>query len=249
MMRIDIISLFPEMFDGPFGHSIIKRACAAGILDIHVTNPRDYAHDKHRIVDDTPYGGGAGMVMKPEPVFLAVESVPQSSEKTQCRIVLMCPGGASFTQNKARELAQYKNLILICGHYEGIDDRVREHLADETLSIGDYVLTGGELPAMVVVDAVARMLPGVLGDSESAVQDSFYDGLLEYPQYTRPREFRGWSVPDILVSGDHAKIARWRRKQSLRNTLRRRPELLTAVSLDHDDAKLLAEIETEEQGD
>ncbi|MDF2928371.1 MAG: tRNA ((1)-)-methyltransferase [Anaerospora sp.] len=248
IMRIDIVSLFPEMFDGPFGHSIIKRAREAGILDTVITNPRDYARDKHRIVDDTPFGGGAGMVMKPDPIFFAVEDILEKSSKEKCRILLMCPGGTTFTQEKAKELATYEQLILLCGHYEGIDERVRDHLVDEALSIGDFVLTGGELPAMIVVDAVARMLPGVLGASDSAEQDSFYNGLLEYPQYTRPREFRGWQVPDILVSGDHAKIARWRRKQSLKNTLLRRPDLLESAKLDPGDQKLLAEIREEQFG-
>ncbi len=248
IMRIDIVSLFPEMFDGPFGHSIIKRAREAGILDTVITNPRDYARDKHRIVDDTPFGGGAGMVMKPDPIFFAVEDILEKSSKEKCRILLMCPGGTTFTQEKAKELATYEQLILLCSHYEGIDERVRDHLVDEALSIGDFVLTGGELPAMIVVDAVARMLPGVLGASDSAEQDSFYNGLLEYPQYTRPREFRGWQVPDILVSGDHAKIARWRRKQSLKNTLLRRPDLLESAKLDPGDQKLLAEIREEQFG-
>lgn len=247
-MRIDIVSLFPEMFDGPFGHSIIKRAREAGILDTVVTNPRDYARDKHRIVDDTPFGGGAGMVMKPDPLFFAVEDIIEKSGREKRKILLMCPGGTTFTQDKAKELAQYEQLILLCGHYEGIDERVREHLVDEALSIGDFVLTGGELPAMIVVDAVARMLPGVLGASDSAEQDSFYDGLLEHPHYTRPRDFRGWQVPDILVSGDHAKIARWRRKQSLKNTLLRRPDLLESATLDPLDQQLLAEIREEQFG-
>ncbi|TCL40212.1 tRNA (guanine37-N1)-methyltransferase [Anaerospora hongkongensis] len=247
-VRIDIVSLFPEMFDGPFGHSIIKRAREAGILETVVTNPRDYARDKHRIVDDTPFGGGAGMVMKPDPLFFAVEDIIEKSGREKRKILLMCPGGATFTQDKAKELAQYEQLILLCGHYEGIDERVREHLVDEALSIGDFVLTGGELPAMIVVDAVARMLPGVLGASASAEQDSFYDGLLEHPHYTRPRDFRGWQVPDILVSGDHAKIARWRRKQSLKNTLLRRPDLLESATLEPLDQQLLAEIREEQFG-
>lgn len=248
-MKINIVSLFPEMFDGPFGHSILKRACNAGLLEITVTNPRDYAMDKHRIVDDTPYGGGAGMVMKPDPLFLAVEAIQSGYDNLTSRVILLCPSGETLTQEKARQLASYDALTLICGHYEGVDERVRKYLADEVLSIGDFVLTGGELPAMVVVDAVARMLPGVLGDSESAVQDSFYNGLLEYPQYTRPRDFRGWQVPEILLSGDHAKIARWRKKQSLYNTYRQRPDLLQKKSLSSDDAKLLAEVKGEEQGE
>ena len=247
-MRIDIVSLFPEMFFGPFGHSIIKRACDAGILRIAITNPRDYAMDKHRIVDDTPFGGGSGMVMKPDPVFRAVDDILEQTAVANRRVVLMCPGGQTFAQETARRLAAYDQLILLCGHYEGVDERVREHLVHEALSIGDFVLTGGELPAMVVVDAVARMLPGVLGASDAAVHDSFYAGLLEYPQYTRPRNFRGWQVPDVLVSGDHAKIALWRRKQSLRNTLLRRPDLLESAPLTHEDSVLLAEIRAEPSG-
>ncbi|HMM21434.1 MAG TPA: tRNA (guanosine(37)-N1)-methyltransferase TrmD [Selenomonadales bacterium] len=247
-MRIDIVSLFPEMFEGPLGTSILKRAREASLLAIAVTNPRDFTVDKHRIVDDYPFGGGSGMVMKPDPVFRAVESLA-AGEALKRRIILMCPGGERFTQEKAKELAAYDQLILVCGHYEGVDERVRRHLADEALSIGDYVLTGGELPAMVVTDAVARMLPGVLGACDAAEQDSFYSGLLEYPQYTRPREFRGWEVPEVLVSGDHAKIARWRRKESLRATLLRRPDLLASFPLSKEDAKLLAEIRAEETGE
>lgn len=247
-MRIDIVSLFPEMFDGPLGHSILKRAVDAGILNISVTNPRDFTYDKHRIVDDYPFGGGSGMVMKPEPLFRAVESL-MTEAGARRRVILLCPGGNRFTQAKARELAGYDHLVLVCGHYEGVDDRVRQHMVDEALSIGDYVLTGGELPAMVVTDAVARHLPGVLGAADAADLDSFADGLLEYPQYTRPREFRGWEVPEILVSGDHAKIARWRRKLSLKNTLARRPDLLDEHELTPVDAKLLAEIKAEEADD
>lgn len=243
-MRIDIVSLFPEMFDGPFGHSIVKRAAEANILSIKVTNPRDFAYDKHKIVDDYPFGGGSGMVMKPEPLFRAVDSLKDGSISNR-RIILMCPGGKRFDQVKARELAAYDQLILICGHYEGIDERVRLNIADEALSIGDYVLTGGELPAMVIVDAVARMLPGVLGACDAAEQDSFYQGLLEYPQYTRPREFNGWEVPEVLLSGDHAKIARWRRKQSLKNTLERRPDLIAALDLSGEDQKLIVEVISE----
>jgi tRNA (guanine37-N1)-methyltransferase len=240
-MRIDIISLFPEMFAGPLGHSIIKRALDAGLLAIGVVNPRDFTFDKHRIVDDYPFGGGSGMVMKPDPLFLAVESLT-GGDAGKRRVVLLCPGGGRFDQAKAKELAAYDHLILICGHYEGVDERVKEHLADEAISIGDYVLTGGELPAMVITDAVARLIPGVLGAADAAAQDSFASGLLEYPQYTRPREFRGWEVPEVLVSGDHAKIARWRRKESLRRTLERRPDLLDEIELEMSDAVLLREI-------
>lgn len=247
-MRIDVVSLFPDMFVGPFGHSIIKRASDSGLLTINIINPRDFTLDKHKIVDDTPFGGGSGMVMKPEPVFRAVESVTTEATCSR-RVILMCPGGSRFDQDKAKELSVYDQLILICGHYEGIDERVRLHLVDEVISIGDYVLTGGELPAMVITDAVARMLPGVLGASDAAQHDSFYHGLLEYPQYTRPRDFDGREVPEVLISGDHAKIARWRRKQSLKNTLERRPDLLETVELSAEDVKLLAEIRAEQVGD
>ncbi|MBP2628950.1 MAG: tRNA ((1)-)-methyltransferase [Firmicutes bacterium] len=247
-MRIDIVSLFPDMFAGPFGHSILKRAQEADLLHINIVNPREFTFDKHNTVDDTPFGGGGGMVMKPEPIFRAVDSIIQSSNITNRRIVLMCPGGYRLDQAKVKELASYEQLIFLCGHYEGIDERVRLHLVDETISVGDYVLTGGELPAMVVVDSVARMLPGVLGSSSSAPQDSFYNGLLEYPQYTRPREFDGMEVPEIILSGDHAKINRWRHKESLKNTLERRPDLLSNKELSLDDAKLLAEIIAEQTG-
>lgn len=244
-MRIDFISLFPEMFAGPLGHSMLKRAQAGGLISIQVTNPRDFTYDKHRIVDDYPFGGGSGMVMKPEPIFRAVESVVNTNHTLNKRVILMCPGGQVFDQAKARELAGYEQLIFVCGHYEGIDARIRRHVVDEAISIGDYVLTGGELPAMVVTDAVARMIPGVLGADDGAQQDSFYNGLLEYPQYTRPREFNGWEVPDILLSGDHAKIERWRRKESLRATLERRPDLLAKAEMSPLDHKLLQEIRSE----
>jgi len=247
-MRVDIISLFPEMFDGPFGHSIMKRARDANLLTVNVVNPRDFTYDKHRVVDDYPFGGGSGMVMKPEPFFRAVESILASAHLENRRVVLMCPSGKRFDQEKCKQLAGYEHLIFICGHYEGIDGRVREHLVDEAISIGDYVLTGGELPAMVIVDAVARMLPGVLGSSDSAKHDSFYNGLLEYPQYTRPREYAGLTVPEILLSGDHAKIERWRRKQSLKITLECRPDLLEKVNLSLEDKKLLTEIMAERAG-
>lgn len=241
-MRIDIVTLFPEMFDGPFGHSIIKRARESQLLDISTVNPRDFTYDKHRIVDDYPFGGGSGMVMKPEPFFRAVENIAANFPSENRRVILMCPGGSRFDQEKCKELAKYDQLIFICGHYEGIDARVGQYLVDEAISIGDYVLTGGELPAMVVVDAVARMLPGVLGSNDSAKHDSFYNGLLEYPQYTRPREYAGYEVPEILLSGDHAKIDRWRRKQSIKYTLERRPDLLEKLQFSAEDKKLLDEI-------
>ena len=241
-MRIDMISLFPEMFAGPFGDSITKRAVDRGILDIHFTNPRDFAYDKHKQVDDSPFGGGSGMVLKPEPMFRAVRSVKESTSYVSRRVLLMCPSGQTFTQAKAKELAGYDQLIFICGHYEGFDARITQELADEAVSLGDYVLTGGELPAMVITDAVSRMLPGVLGSEESAPTDSFYDGLLEFPQYTRPREFEGMQVPEVLFSGDHAKIRQWRRRESLRITLQNRPDLLAKAELSAEDQRFLDEL-------
>lgn len=219
---IDIVTLFPEMFE-PLRQSILGRAVEQGQLLIRYANPRDFTSDRHRTVDDYPYGGGPGMVMKPEPIFLAVESVatPDAS------VILMSPAGRVFNQQIAAELATRSHLILICGHYEGVDDRVREHLATDEISIGDYVLTGGELAAMVIIDAVARLLPGVLGHAESAGDESHSHGLLEYPQYTRPPEFRGWPVPERLLSGHHAEIAKWRRRQALETTAARRPDLMT----------------------
>ena len=233
-MRIDIVSLFPDMFRGPFNDSIIQRAKDNGILDIHILNPRDFSFDKHKHVDDSPFGGGSGMVLKPEPMFRALRFLSETTSYERRRVLLMSPDGEVFSQGKAKELSVYDQLIFLCGHYEGFDARITE-LADEILSVGDYVLTGGELPAMVMVDAVARMLPGVLGSEESAPTDSFYHGLLEYPQYTRPREYHGRCVPEILFSGDHAKIAAWRRRESLRITFERRPDLLEKANLSEDD--------------
>ena len=225
-MLIDIITLFPEMFAGVFGESIIKRAVEKKILEIRFTQLRDFAFDKHKHVDDSPFGGGAGMVLKPEPVYRAVRDVlNRSDENFSRKIIITDPGGEVFTQAKAKELAEVEQLIFICGHYEGFDARIYD-LADELISIGDYVLTGGELPAMVIVDAVARMLPNVLGSAESAATDSFFDGLLGFPQYTRPREFEGKIVPEVLLSGNHAEIKKWREEQSLNLTRTRRPDLL-----------------------
>ena len=225
-MLIDIITLFPEMFAGVFGESIIKRAVDKNILQIRFTQLRDFAYDKHRQVDDSPFGGGAGMVLKPEPVYRAVRDVLTKSDKNLSRkVIITDPGGEVFTQNKAKELAALDQFIFVCGHYEGFDARIYD-LADELISIGDYVLTGGELPAMVIVDAVARMLPDVLGSAESATTDSFFDGLLGYPQYTRPRDFEGKTVPDVLLSGNHAEIKKWREAQALNLTRTRRPDLI-----------------------
>jgi tRNA (guanine37-N1)-methyltransferase len=221
-MKIDVLTLFPGMFPGPLDESIIKRACESGRLRLGIRDLRDYTHDRHRKVDDRPFGGGPGMLMKPEPLFEAVEAL--RGEKT--RVILTSPAGRPFRQEIAQELAGEEHLLLVCGSYEGFDERVRECLADDELSIGDYVLTNGALPAMVIIDAVTRLLPGVLGDDESSVDESFSDGLLEYPQYTRPAEFRGMSVPEVLLSGDHAAIEKWRREQARLRTGQRRPDLL-----------------------
>jgi len=238
-MRIDILTIFPGMFRGPFEESIVKRARERGIVEIYVHNIRDWATDKHRTVDDYPYGGGPGMVMKPEPIFAATEAV-QAMDPRRGPIVLMTPIGRTFTQEVAQELAQKERLIIICGHYEGVDARVHQHLATDEISIGDYVLSGGELPAMVVVDAVVRLLPGALGDPESARRESFADGLLEYPPYTRPAEFRGWQVPEVLLSGNHQEIERWRRRQSILLTALRRPDLLARAHLSPEEREWLA---------
>jgi len=248
-MRIDIISLFPAMFAGPFSESIIKRALEKKLLDIHITNPRDFTYDKHHRVDDCPFGGGDGMVLKPEPIFRAARYIEAQLPKgLSPHIVVLCPSGETFTQAKARGLAKYRCLLLVCGHYEGFDARVTEHLADEVLSIGDYVLTGGELAAMVVVDAVSRMLPGVLGSAGSAPTDSFYNGFLEAPQYTRPREYHGMAAPEVLLSGDHARIEAWRKKEALRRTYLLRPDILNEIWLREDERKLLDEIRAETEG-
>ena len=221
-MKIDVLTLFPGMFPGPLDESIIKRACESGRLRLGIHDLRDYTHDRHRTVDDRPFGGGPGMLMKPEPLFEAVEAL--RGEKT--RVILTSPAGRPFRQQIARELAAEEHLLLVCGSYEGFDERVRQGLADDELSIGDYVLTNGALPAMVIIDSVTRLLPGVLGDDESSQDESFSGGLLEYPQYTRPAEFRGMTVPEVLLSGDHAAIERWRREQARMRTGQRRPDLL-----------------------
>ena len=223
-MRIDIVSVFPQMFESPFGASIIKRADDAGLVEIALHDLRDWTDDRHRTVDDAPYGGGAGMVMRPEPWFRAVEQLQESPPAG--RVSLLTPQGRPLTQALVADLAQEERLILCAARYEGIDERVREHLVDDEISVGDYVLSGGELPAMVVVDAVVRLLPGALGSAESLLEESFNDSLLEYPHYTRPPDFRGWTVPPVLLSGDHAKIDGWRRGQRIRRTSERRPDLL-----------------------
>ena len=221
-MKIDVLTLFPAMFAGPLDESIIKRARESGRLDLRLHNLRDYAHDRHRTVDDRPFGGGPGMLLKPEPIFEAVESLARENT----RVILLSPSGRTFNQAIARELAGFEHLLFVSGHYEGFDERVREQLADDELSIGDYVLTNGALPVMVIVDAVTRLLPGVLGDDTSTHEESFNHGLLEYPQYTRPAEYRGMKVPEVLLSGNHAEIARWRAEQARLRTQERRPDLL-----------------------
>ena len=228
VMQIDILTLFPRMFDGVFTESIIKRAQAAGKLKINIYNLRDWSKDKHRKVDDKPYGGGPGMVMSAQPIFDAVEELSQQSivNSPQKKIILLSPQGKRLDQKLAKKLAKAKHLILICGHYEGVDERVRQHLIDEEISIGDYILTGGEIPAMVLADAVTRLLPGVLGDEDSNKDESFSKGLLEYPQYTRPAVYKGKKVPQVLLSGDHKRIEEWRKKQAKEITLQKRPDLI-----------------------
>jgi tRNA (guanine37-N1)-methyltransferase len=238
-MKIDVLTLFPAMFDGVFSSSILGKAKDKGLVELNTINFRDFTKDKHNSVDDYPYGGGGGMVLKPEPLFEAVESLTGENQQTRAkpRVILMCPQGETFTQKKAEELAQESHLIFVCGHYEGYDERIREFLVTDELSIGDYVLTGGELPAMVVIDSVARLLPGVLGNETSAVTDSFSTGLLEYPQYTRPVCFRDMNVPDILLSGHHLNIDTWRRQQSFLRTLERRPDMLEGLELTKEQLK------------
>ena len=230
-MQIDVITLFPEMLDGFLGQSMMKRAAKAGRVTFNGINLRDFTEDKHRTTDERPFGGGPGMVMKPEPIFKAVESV--RTEKS--RVILMCPQGKPFTQQRAQELSREEHLIFVCGHYEGVDERIREALVDEEISIGDYVLTNGALPAAVVIDAVVRLIPGVLGGEGAAEQESFSEPLLEYPQYTRPPEFRGMKVPKELLTGNHAAIAEWRRKQSEKRTAARRPDLRDNRRLENGD--------------
>jgi len=227
-LKIDVITIFPSMLEGFLGQSILRRAREAGLVHINLIDLRDFTTDRHRTTDDRPYGGGPGMVMKPEPIFRAVEKV----RTPDSRVILMTPQGERFTQNHARELARESHLIFICGHYEGVDERVRQALVTDEISIGDYVLTNGALPAAVVIDAVVRLLPGALGAPDGAHQESFAAGLLEYPQYTRPAEFRGMRVPDVLLSGDHEAVARWRHEQALRRTRERRPDLLSGKDPD-----------------
>ncbi len=243
MIRFDILSLFPEMFDSPLNSSLLKKARERKIIEVNLIDIRTFAEDKHRMADDYPYGGGSGMVMKVEPVAKALDSLDLLEG---IPIILMTPQGEPFSQEIAGELSSHSRLAVICGHYEGVDERIREHLATREISIGDYILTGGELPAMVLIDAVARLIPGVLGNEESARGDSFSGGVLEYPQYTRPPEFRGWRIPDVLLSGHHAEIEKWRRRESLKRTMQRRPDILEKADLDEADRQLLDQIERED---
>ena len=225
-MKIDVLTIFPEMFSGVFGHSILKKAAEKSAVQYNVVNFRDFADNKHQTVDDYPYGGGAGMVLKPQPLFDAVASLKEQAESDKTRVILLCPQGKTYNQKIAEELSEEQHLIFVCGHYEGYDERIREHVVTDEISIGDYVLTGGELGAMVVIDSVVRLLPEVLGNQESHMKDSFSTGLLEHPHYTRPADFRGMKVPEVLLQGNHKLIDEWRNKEALRRTLLRRPDLL-----------------------
>lgn len=240
-MRIDILTLFPQMFDGLLNCSIIARARERGLVDIRLHDIRAHTHDKHHVVDDYPYGGGAGMVLKPEPIFESVDSIKAELGLSEVPVILLSPQGRLFNQAMARDLSGYEHLILICGHYEGVDERVAEYLATDEVSIGDYLLSGGEIAAMAVTDCVVRLLPGVLGSEESLTEESHVGGLLEYPQYTRPETFRGWTVPSVLLSGDHGEVSKWRRQKSLLRTAERRPDLLEKAVLSAEDKRLLSE--------
>jgi tRNA (guanine37-N1)-methyltransferase len=245
MMKIDVLTIFPEMFSGVFGHSILKKAAEKSAVQYNIVNFRDYADNKHQTVDDYPYGGGAGMVLKPQPLFDAVASLKEQADSDKTRVILLCPQGKQYNQKMAEELAKEEHLVFVCGHYEGYDERIREHVVTDEISIGDYVLTGGELGAMVVIDSVVRLLPEVLGNQESHMKDSFSTGLLEHPHYTRPSDFRGMKVPEVLLKGNHKLIEEWRNKEALRRTLVRRPDLLEKIELTKEQEKWLNEIKKE----
>jgi tRNA (guanine37-N1)-methyltransferase len=246
-MEFDVFTLLPEVFPPYLDSSILQRARQRGLIEVRVHNIRDWTTDRHHVTDDEPYGGGGGMVMKPDPVFAAVESVlgPRAGPAAGCPVILLTPQGRVFDQKIALELSRLPCLALICGRYEGVDERIREHLVTDEISIGDYVLTGGELPALILIDAIARLIPGVLGDPTGAIDDSHASGLLEYPHFTRPVDFRGWQVPEVLLSGNHAEIERWRRQQSLLRTRQRRPDLLAKADLSPEDRKFLSRLEDE----
>lgn len=245
-MKIDLITLFPEMFSGPLNHSIMSRAIEKGVLEVEYTNFRKFGKGKHQHVDDTPYGGGAGMLLKPDPIFESVDHINQKHPDTKKRIILVDPAGKPFTQKVAEELSTEEHLVFVCGHYEGYDERIRSLVTDE-ISLGDYVLTGGELAAMVIMDATVRLIPGVLGNQTSAEMDSHSSGLLEHPHYTRPPEYRGMTVPEVLMSGNHQRIEEWRQKESLRRTWKRRPDMLEHSSLSQQQQQWLSEWENEKQ--
>ena len=248
-MRIDVLTLFPQMFDILNSTGIFQRATSQNLVSINIHNIRDYTHDKHHIVDDYPYGGGAGMLLKPEPIFEAVEAIKEETNPQESvPVILLTPQGSPFSQAVARRLSRHSHLIFICGHYEGVDERVRQHLVTDEISIGDYVLTGGELAAMVVIDTVTRLMPGVLGSQDSPEDDSHSNGLLEYPQYTRPAVYRDWPVPEALLSGNHAQIARWRRQQAIIRTLERRPELIDKSSLSPEESRLINQLKDTQPG-
>jgi tRNA (guanine37-N1)-methyltransferase len=248
-MQFDVFTILPEVFPSYFDTSILKKARERGLIDVRVHNIRDYTHDKHHTTDDTPYGGGGGMVMKPEPVFEAVETVlginpphDQLQPASNIPIILLTPQGRVFNQSIAEELSRHERIALLCGRYEGVDERIRERLVTDEISIGDYVLTGGELPALILIDAISRLIPGVLGDPTGAADDSHSMGLLEYPHYTKPSEFRGWKVPDVLMSGDHGKIAQWRREQALTRTFQKRPDMLDTAQLTEKEKKFVKDL-------
>lgn len=250
MIRFHVLTIFPGMFDSPLDFSLIRKAREKGILRVDVHDIREYAEDRHRMTDDYPYGGGGGMVMKIEPVAKALHAVLSEEENGgKPVVILLTPQGETFNQRIAEELACFTRIVLVCGHYEGVDERIREHLVDREISIGDYVLTGGELPALVVIDAVSRLIPDFLGNRDSARQDSFSSGLLEYPQYTRPRSFGGWEVPEVLLSGNHRDIDSWRKAEALRRTRLRRPELLKRAALSEEDRKILSRFPEKEPGE
>jgi tRNA (guanine37-N1)-methyltransferase len=244
VIKFDVLSIFPEMFASPLGASLLKKAQEKNLINICLHDIRNWANDKHKMTDDAPYGGGCGMVMKVEPIEKALAEIKRTPSESA--VILMTPQGEKFNQKIAFDLAQMKQLIIVCGRYEGVDERIRTHLVDREISIGDYVLTGGELSALVLIDAVARLVPGVLGNAQSTGSESFADGLLEYPQYTRPAEYKGWNVPEVLVSGNHAEIELWRRSESLRRTYKRRPDLLEQAALAAVDEKILAQIKSED---
>jgi tRNA (guanine37-N1)-methyltransferase len=240
-VRFDIVTIFPRMFEAPLSEGVVARAVARGVVTVAVHDLRDFTTDRHRVVDDVPFGGGPGMVLKPEPLFEAVDAIRRAHGDPDA-VVLTSPQGSRFTQGVAERLRTRRHVVFLCGRYEGVDDRVRAHLATEELSIGDYVLSGGELPALVMLDAIARLVPGVVGDAESVEHESFARGLLDHPQYTRPADYRGWTVPDVLLSGHHGRIAEWRKREALRRTLERRPDLLREAALDERERAIIEEL-------